>query len=62
MSESRPQPRPFLGIFFKCCRVYHRIYRNSAGDAYVGNCPRCLKSLRVRIGSGGTDQRFFEAR
>lgn len=54
-------PKKFLGIMFNCCGVYGRIYENADGTAYVGRCPRCLKSIRVKIGEGGTSSRFFEA-
>ena len=53
--------RPFLGIVFECCHVYGRIYRNWDASAYEGRCPRCLAKVRVRIGEGGTSQRFFTA-
>jgi len=52
--------RPFLSIHFKCCGVYNRIYRNPAGDAYAGHCPRCAKPVRVGIGAGGSPGRSFE--
>ena len=60
--RSRRKPRPFLGILFECCRVYVRVYKNAAGDAYVGACPRCLARLRVAVGTGGTSRRLFRAR
>ena len=53
--------KPFLGMHFKCCNVYCRIYKNREGTAYEGRCPRCGKKVRVLIGEGGTDARFFEA-
>ena len=52
----------FLGIMFECCHAYGRIYRNAAGTAYEGVCPRCRRSVRVPIGAGGTQRRFFIAR
>ena len=55
------QKRPFLGIWFECCHVYGRLYKNSQGTAYVGRCPKCLRPVSVRIGTGGegTNRRFF---
>jgi hypothetical protein len=53
--------RPFLGIYFKCCHVYWRIYKNKAETAYEGRCPKCLRKVRVKIGEGGTGNRFFVA-
>lgn len=53
--------RRFVGIHFVCCDVYSRIYINRAGTAYSGYCPRCAKRIDLKIGPGGTDQRFFTA-
>lgn len=53
--------RPWLAISWRCCDVYSRVYRNRAGTHYEGNCPRCAKPVRVRIGPSGTHVRFFDA-
>lgn len=56
-----PGSKPFLGVLFRCCNQYARIYRRADLTAYEGKCPRCGKKLRVPIGSGGTGTRFFNA-
>ncbi|MEO1129425.1 MAG: hypothetical protein AAFX05_06920 [Planctomycetota bacterium] len=52
--------RPWLGIFFNCCHVYGRIYRDGAGRRYSGKCPRCGTEVHASVGPGGTARRFFE--
>lgn len=59
--RDEPVERPFLGVHFACCGVYARIYRNAEATAYAGHCPRCTRGLRVQIGAGGRQQRFFTA-
>ena len=54
-------PRAWLGIYFRCCHTYGRLYRDRAGKRYTGSCPRCGVALSVPIGPAGTNQRFFEA-
>ncbi len=54
--------RPWLAIHWRCCSVYSRIYRQPEAPMYEGRCPRCARPLRIAVGEGGTDTRFFEAR
>lgn len=62
MAESAAsRGRPFISVLFECCRVYNRVYRNPAGTAYVGWCPRCGKRVEVKVGPGGGENRVFRA-
>ena len=54
------QKKKFFGIFFSCCNVYGRIYNHSEKQ-YEGRCPRCLRTLTIKIGRGGVGDRFFIA-
>ena len=59
--SSGPAGRPWIGIHFDCCGVYTRLYRDGAGTAYEGCCPRCRGRVTLRVGPGGTNARFFVA-
>ncbi len=59
--QNKPAPRPFIGMYFKCCKVYSRIYLNKAGDAFVGWCPKCAAQVRVKVSPTGPGDRFFSA-
>jgi hypothetical protein len=53
--------RKFVGVHFTCCDMYSRVYINRDATAYEGRCPKCAKPVRLEIGPGGTDARFFTA-
>jgi hypothetical protein len=57
------EKREFIGVIFKCCNVYSRVYLNPDKTAYKGVCPRCYRKKVVVeiVESGGTRERFFEA-
>jgi hypothetical protein len=59
---SAPGKRPFLGIYFECCRVYARVYRRPDQNMYVARCPQCLRAAKIRVGHEGCRQRIFTAR
>jgi len=53
--------RPWVSIRWTCCSTYSRLYRNQDATAYQGACPKCARPVRLRVGPGGTNTRFFEA-
>ena len=60
-NENKPEKKAYLGIMFNCCGAYGRIYKNKDNTAYVGRCPKCMRTVKVPVGSGGTNARFFNA-
>jgi hypothetical protein len=60
-SADSGRSRKWIGVHFKCCDVYTRIWRNREGTAYAGTCPRCHRKIQARIGPDGVSARFFEA-
>lgn len=60
--ESRQSDaRPWISVYFECCRIYCRVYVNAQRTAYVGWCPKCAARVEVRIASDGSPGRFFRA-
>ena len=59
--ETKREPRKYLGIYFECCNVYGRVYQNKDKTTYSGFCPRCMRRVNIKVGEGGTNQRFFKA-
>ena len=51
--------RPYIGVFWECCKVYSRISLNKKGTAYVGWCPRCAKRVQLNVSPTGSKSRFF---
>lgn len=61
MEEDSQKTRPHIGILFKCCHIYSRIYLNKRGNAFVGWCPKCAARLEVKVSPTGSKQKFFAA-
>ncbi|MDR2115795.1 MAG: hypothetical protein LBP87_05375 [Planctomycetaceae bacterium] len=61
VENTKRKERRYIGVKFNCCGVYVRIYINREGTAYEGCCPKCFKPVKIKIGTGGTNHRFFEA-
>lgn len=60
--ENKDRPKkPFLGMYFKCCRVYSRLYLNKQQTAFVGWCPKCAAKAEVKISAEGSSEKFFIA-
>ncbi len=59
VEEDNKTKRSFIGIWFECCNTYGRLYKNKDETAYVGRCPKCLRTAQVKIGGEGTNRRFF---
>ena len=58
---NKQKGRPFVGVYFKCCRQYVRAYLNRKGNAYVVWCPRCAAKMIINVSPYGSESTFFEA-
>jgi hypothetical protein len=61
MDNQKGKLRPSVGIYFRCCRVYSKIYLNRQGTAFVGWCPRCGGKVEMKVSPTGSTSRFFFA-
>lgn len=61
MVKKTKKGRPFLGVLFKCCNIYNRIYLNKEKTAFVGWCPKCGKMSKIKVSKNGVSDRFFTA-
>ena len=61
INDKNENKSKYLGIMFNCCNAYGRIYKTRDGKAYAGHCPKCMRQIRIKVGEGGTDTRFFNA-
>lgn len=52
--------RPWIGVRFVCASKYVRVFRSLDGSGYLARCPTCGRDMWFRVGSGGTNERFFE--
>ncbi len=53
--------RRFPSVWYQCCHVYGRMYRNPEATAYEGRCPKCGAAVHALIGPDGSNRRMFLA-
>ena len=61
MEERKKTIRPFVGVYFRCCHIYSRIFINKQKTAFVGWCPKCAAKIEMKISPTGSTERFFFA-
>ena len=59
--RSKGAQRPYLGVHYRCCNLYARAYLDATREAFVGTCPKCGRSIRMRVSPGGSSERFWSA-
>ena len=53
--------KEFIGVIFKCCNKYSRIYFDDDKSSFLGWCPKCGAKMEVRVSPRGSRSRFFQA-
>lgn len=51
--------RPFVGVMFRCCKVYGRAYLTVDKRQFEARCPRCYQMVILQVSSQGSEGRFF---
>jgi hypothetical protein len=51
--------RPFVGVMFRCCKVYGRAYLTADKQRFEARCPQCYQLVTLRVSSQGSNSRFF---
>lgn len=59
MTKPDRSPRPYIGVLFKCCNAYARIYLNRDKTRFAGHCPKCATKVQVKVAPGGSKSRFW---
>jgi len=57
--DKERKPRPHVGVIFRCCKIYQRIYLNKKGDAFIGYCPKCSAKMEIVVSPYGSKSSFF---
>ncbi len=58
-TDGKKRKRAFIGMHFKCCHVYARIYVNKQQTAFKGHCPKCAAPVEIKISKDGNSTPFF---
>jgi hypothetical protein len=51
--------RPFVGVMFRCCKVYGRAYLTADKRQFEARCPRCYQQITLKVSTQGSESRFF---
>ncbi|UCC80742.1 MAG: hypothetical protein JSW64_05125 [Candidatus Zixiibacteriota bacterium] len=54
------EKKEFIGVIFKCCKKYSRIYLDDEKSSFLGWCPKCGAKMEIRISPNGSNSKFFQ--